>query len=317
MPQPAVVTADNFVRAESDLYFGNVVKDGGFAKFTHRRAPTPVDDQPVIRMNRDTLYSGAVFDLDAAPVTITLPDPGARFLSMQVFDEDQYVFEVVYGRGSHTYTRDGIGTRYMVAAVRTLINPEDPADVKTVHSLQDAITVGQENVGSFQVPQWDKGSQDKVREALLMLGSTLGDTKNMFGAKGQVDPVRRLIGSAMAWGGNPEKDAMYLNVTPKLNDGKTVHQFTVKDVPVDGFWSVIVYNAKGYIPQNDRNVYSFNSVTAKKDAGGSVTIQFGGCDSTALNCLSIVPDWNYMVRLYRPRPEVLKGTWIFPEAKPR
>lgn len=27
------VTADNFVRAESDLYFGGVIKDGGFGKF--------------------------------------------------------------------------------------------------------------------------------------------------------------------------------------------------------------------------------------------------------------------------------------------
>ena len=30
------VTADNFIRAESDLYFGNAVKEGGFGKF-HRR----------------------------------------------------------------------------------------------------------------------------------------------------------------------------------------------------------------------------------------------------------------------------------------
>jgi hypothetical protein len=26
--------------------------------------------------------------------------------------------------------------------------------------------------------------------------------------------------------------------------------------------------------------------------------------------------WNYMVRLYRPRPEILDGTWKFPEAQP-
>ena len=65
------VTADNFVRAESDLYFGNVVKDGGFGKFHHFRDLTPIDKQTVVRMNRDTLYSGAVFDLNAGVVTIT------------------------------------------------------------------------------------------------------------------------------------------------------------------------------------------------------------------------------------------------------
>ena len=65
---------DNFVRAESDLYFGNIVKDGGFGKFLHRREPAAIDNQTVIQLNRDTLYSAAVFDLDAGPVTVTLPE---------------------------------------------------------------------------------------------------------------------------------------------------------------------------------------------------------------------------------------------------
>ena len=75
------VTPDNFVRAESDLYFGNAVKDAsGIGKFLHHRDVTPIDKQPVIRMNRDTLYSAAVFDLDAGSVTIALPDAGKRFM---------------------------------------------------------------------------------------------------------------------------------------------------------------------------------------------------------------------------------------------
>jgi hypothetical protein len=71
---------------------------------------------------------------------------------------------------------------------------------------------------------------------LLSLAAGLPDTKGMFGAKSEVDPVRHLIGSASAWGGNPEKDALYLNVTPAKNDGTTVYRLNVKDVPVDGFW---------------------------------------------------------------------------------
>src|SRR4051812_45792352 len=81
---PVPVTADNFPRAESDLYFGGVVKNGGFGKFDHTREPTPLDKQTVIRLNRDALYSAAVFDLNAGPVTITLPDAGKRFMSLQV-----------------------------------------------------------------------------------------------------------------------------------------------------------------------------------------------------------------------------------------
>ena len=70
---PIPVTVDNFARAESNFYFGNMVKDGALGKFLHRREPAAIDNQTVIRLNRDTLYSSAVFDLDAAPVTITLP----------------------------------------------------------------------------------------------------------------------------------------------------------------------------------------------------------------------------------------------------
>jgi hypothetical protein len=47
-----------------------------------------------------------------------------------------------------------------------------------------------------------------------------------------------------------------------------------------------------------------------------VTVLFGGKDPAA-NCLPITPGWNYLVRLYRPRREVLDGTWKFPDAEAR
>jgi len=308
------VTVDNFVRAESDLYFAGAIKDYGFGKFGFDRGPTPIDQQTVIRMNRDTLYGGALFDLDAGPVTITLPDSGKRFMSMQIINEDEYTPAVYYGAGSQTLTKENVGTRYVVAAIRILADPNDPEDLKQAHMLQDAIKVEQPGgPGKFEVPDWDQASQKTVRDALLVLGSTLPDFKGAFGAKGEVDPVRHLIGAAAAWGGNPPKDAIYLNVTPAKNDGKSVYKLDVKDVPVDGFWSVTVYNAKGYLEPNPYNAYSLNNLTAKKGDDGAVTVQFGGCDGKIPNCLPIVAGWNYTVRLYRPRAEILDGSWKFPE----
>src|SRR5712672_251688 len=113
VPQtPAVpVTADNFNRAETDMYFGKRVKRGGIGHLSHSRE-LYLTDSPVVRPNRDTIYLGAVFDYDAGPVTITLPDAGNRFLSMQVIDEDQYTHAVYYGAGRHTMTREELGTRY-------------------------------------------------------------------------------------------------------------------------------------------------------------------------------------------------------------
>jgi hypothetical protein len=314
--QPVKVTPDNFIRAESDLYFGHIVSDNGFGHFKHNRELTPLDNQMVIRQNRDTLYSAAVFDIDAGPVTVTTPDPGARFMSVQVITEDHYVPEVVYGTARRTFTRDAIGTRYVVLAVRILVDPSDPADLEAVHALQDAITVEQDQPGTFEIPAWDAASQKLVRDALVQLATTLPDTKGMFGTKETTDPVRRLIGAANAWGGNPERDALYLTVVPALNDGTAVYRLTLSDVPVDGFWSVTVYNEDGYFTPNARNAYSLNDITAKKADDGSVTIQFGGCDGSSLNCLPVTPGWNYIVRLYRPQQSILDGEWTFPEATP-
>jgi hypothetical protein len=311
-----LVSADNFARAETDLYFGNVVKGNGFGKFMHIRELTPLDNQLVIRSNRDTLYSAGVFDLDAGPVTISLPDPRGRFMSMQVITEDHYVPAVFYGQGEHTLTRDDIGTRYVTAAIRTLVNPNQDGDLQQVHALQDAISTRQDDIGSFAVPQWDSLSQKAVRDALVQLGATLPDSKRMFGAKQDIDPVRHLIGSAVAWGGNPEKDAMYFSVNPAQNDGATTYRLTVNQVPVDAFWSVTVYNKDGYFTPNPHNAYSLNNLTAERDANGEITIQFGGCDAPTPNCLPITPGWNYLVRLYRPHDEILSGEWTFPAAEP-
>lgn len=198
---------DNFVRAETDLYFGNIVKDGGFGTFHHIRELSPLDRQLVIRQNRDTLYSSAVFDLDAGPVSISMPDPGRRFMSLQLITEDHYVPAVFYGKGEHTITKEQTGTRYVAAAVRTLVDPGDPADLVQVHALQDGVSVRQEKPGAFDVPKWDGASQRKVRDGLLQLAATLTDTTAMFGTKATTDPVRHLIGTASAWGEDPEKDA--------------------------------------------------------------------------------------------------------------
>jgi hypothetical protein len=239
---PAVpVTVDSYIRAQSDIYFGQTVKAGAFGKFRHGRELAPIDRRLIIRPNRDTLYSLAVFDFDAGPVTVTLPDAGKRFMVMQVVNEDQYTPAVFYGAGRHTLTKEGIGTRYGIVVVRMLVDPANPQDVQQVHALQDALTVSQQSPGTFEIPDWDEASLRKVHTALLQLGETISDTRRMFGAKeDQVDPVRHLIGTALVWGGLPEKDALYLNITPDNTEGGAVYKLNIQDVgdgpeAVDGY----------------------------------------------------------------------------------
>jgi len=305
------VTWDNFVRAESDKYFKSYADLGGFGKFYNIRQPTPIDAQKVIRMNRDTMYSFGVFDL-TTPVTITKPDTGDRFQSMMVVNQDEYVpMPVAYKPGKYTLTQDKVGTRYVMVAFRTFANANDPEDIKKVIAIQDQIKVEQASAGTFEIPNWDQKSQDRLRDALLVLASTLTDTSKCFGTKGKVDPIAHLIGAAYGWGGNPAKDATYLNVVPEKNDGKTRYVLTVKDVPVDGFWSISLYDAKGFFQKNQYNAYSINNITGVKNKDGSITIHFGG-DPKQSNYLPIMDGWNYIVRLYRPHQEILDGKWKFP-----
>ena len=100
------VTVDNYNRAQTDVYFAGVVKNGGFGKFRHGRELAPPAQQGIPRPNRDTLYSFAIGDLDAGPVTITLPDAGKRYMGMQVVNQDQYTPATYYGAGTHTLTRE-------------------------------------------------------------------------------------------------------------------------------------------------------------------------------------------------------------------
>ncbi|MGE0037251.1 MAG: DUF1254 domain-containing protein [Xanthobacteraceae bacterium] len=310
------VTVANFARAESDHYLAVNAKEAGLGKLSHRREPASIDNQTVIRLNRDTLYSFGVFDLAAGPVTVTLPNAGKRFMSLQIINEDHYVPFVAYDHKPHTLTEKNVGTRYVMVAIRTLVDPNDPKDLDEVHKLQDAIKVEQKSEGKLELPNWDQVSLKEIRDALLVLAKHTESFSHAFGAKGQVDPIKHLIGTAAGWGGNPDKDATYIGGAVPKNDGKTVYKLRVRDVPVNAFWSVSVYNAAGYFEKNPYNAYSLNDITAKKDPDGAITIQFGGCDGKIPNCLPIVSGWNYTVRLYRPRAEILDGTWKFPDPKP-
>ena len=309
------VSVDNFARAETDRTMQDYVDLGGFGKFYHTRVPSPLDKQSVVRLNLDTLYSFGVFDLNT-PATISLPDSGDRFMSALIISEDHSMLPVVYAPTKFTVTKEQMGTRYVIIALRTFMDSTDPADIAKANKLQDQVTVRQAETGSFNVPKWDKTSLLKVRGALAALASTVSDTKGFFGDKSKLDRLDFLMGTAAGWGGNPKEGAVYFSHSPEKNDGKTPYTVTVKDVPMDGFWSITVYNEANYLEPNDLGRNAFSNVTAKKNADGSITINAGGCDDGRINCIPITKGWNYVARTYRPQPEIVSGEWIFPEMQP-
>jgi len=305
------VNVDNFARAETHRMMTDLQRDaGGINRFAHNRAPASVDKQTVIRMNRDTLYSFAVVDV-AAGATLTVPDAGRRYLSVMAVNEDHHINQVLHDPGTYELTAEDLGSAYVVLAARTLVDPQDPDDLAAVASLQDQLLLHVAADRTFTSPEYDTASLDRTRQALLGLAADMTSFESTFGRAQDVNPVHHVIGSAAGWGGLPDAEATYVSFSPGLPVGE--YELTVgADVPVDGFWSISVYNAEGYFEPNERDAYSVNSITAARNDDGSVTVRFGGDGDPARNSLPIIDGWNYLVRLYRPRPEILSGAWSFP-----
>lgn len=302
------VTLSNFIRAETDGYFAAAAK-AGVGVWFHRRKPLQVDEQDVIRLNRDTLYSSALLDL-SAPATITLPDAGDRFMSMLVINEDHFVKLVAYDAGEYKLTQEMLGTRYAQVIIRTFVNPNDPADIRAANAVQDGLAIKQADPGVAVFPDWNASQRDAIRHLLNQLAPYADQSLAGFGDEGKVDPVNHLVSTAAGWGGNPRDAAVYVSGVPENADGLTAYSLTLRDVPVDGFWSITVYNQNGFMEAPIEQA-SVNNVTAIPDADGSVTVHFGG-DPGKPNYLRIMPGWNYTVRLYRPRAEILDGKWTVP-----
>jgi len=308
------VNVDNFVRAETAAQFDRslALTGGEVNTFMHYREAIPLDKQTVIRMNRDTFYSVAIVDISKG-ATLTIPETDGRYVSASVVNEDHYLNKVYHGKGTYKLTMKEFDTPYVNISIRTLVDPSDPEDVKKVRAIQDGITIKSNSAIPYTHPEYDQASYEAVYKAVIELGRFAPDAKKMFGKKEQVSEVRYLIGAAIGWGGLTETEAYYLNVEPNLPVG--AYEITVKDVPVDAFWSISLYNKEGFFQENEYNANSVNNVTGTPNEDGSFTVHFGG-DPKSSNYLHIMEGWNYVVRMYQPRKEILEGKWVFPSVKP-
>ena len=311
--KPVIVNVDNFARAETAAQFDRMLGySGGINKWFHIRQPTPLDQQTVIRMNRDTLYSAAIVDISKG-ATLTIPDSGERYMSVMVVNEDHYINKVIHEPGTHKLTMDEYDTPYVNLSVRTLVDASDPVDIKQANTLQDQLKIEAISAMPYTHPNYDEASYQAAYKPLGELGRGVPDARKTFGRKEDVSEVRHLLATAWGWGGLPEYEAYYLNVEPDLPVG--AYKITVKDVPVDAFWSISVYNKDGYFQENEHNAYSVNNLSGTPNANGSFTIHLGG-DARSANYLPITEGWNYVVRLYQPRKEILDGSWTFPGIEP-
>ena len=305
------VNVDNFVRAETAAQIGRALKmSGGVNKWFHFYNPVPLDKQNVIRMNRDTLYSSAIVDISKG-ATLTIPDSGKRYMTVMALNEDEYINKVFHKGGTYKLTMKEFHTPYLILAARTLVNANDPEDIKKANALQNQLKIVAKSSKPYTHPNYDPKSYKATRDALLKLSEGVTDTKHMFGKKEDVTQVRHLLGAAFGYAGLPESEAFYITKNKPRKAGN--FQLTVKNVPVDGFWSLSVYNKDGFFEKNKFNANSTNNLIAKPNKDGSITVNFGTDPKGKETFIYVMDGWNYTVRLYLPRKEILDGKWSFPE----
>ena len=185
-------------------------------------------------------------------MTITLPAAQGRFMSLQPFHRPLHAAGCLRC-GRHTFTRQGIGTRYLVTALRPLsTHTNRRTSMRCMPCRCGQGRAARAARAQFVTSALGNRIARKGRaKRSCALAAECSDTS--------VSSAReaRSTRSVIDWlgtrlGRNPEKDALYLDVTPDKNDGKTVYRLDGKDVPVDGFWSISVYDAKGYFERNPR-----------------------------------------------------------------
>jgi hypothetical protein len=301
------VTMDNYEDAESDLAFYNVTKLVGMNTFFH--FPTgafDLDNQTVVRMNRDTYYSAAVIDTTQG-ATLTIPETNGRYLSVMVVQNDHYIDQVFLEPGTHEITSD---TDFAMVAMRIRANQNDPDDADAIAALRAGVKLEVGGNASHVRPNYDMEQLVALRDELTVEGTKLGTLMGMQGAHGMIEPTMHLYGTAIGWGLLPDAQAQYLGSTKFSNDGCYMASYDAPPFKEPGFFSITIYDADGWIYDENGILNEFNM---NLNDDGSFDAYFGECGDVDNN-LPTVDGWNYILRIYEPKLDELQD-FRLPEVK--
>ncbi len=309
------VNYNNFAHVETNLTMHRILKaTNGVNQWVHIKQPTPIDKQKIIRMNRDTLYSIAIVDVSKGAI-ITMPDAGKRYISMAVINTDGYTNIVKIGAGKYELNKENVHTNHALIIARIFVDANNAQDVKEANKLQDLYKIESKNNASISSVSWNMDEYKNVYNSLLSLFKVAKDAHDMFGPKKEVDSIYFLVGTAGGFGGLPSKNAVYYNYNQPETKAKS-YKMSLKEVPVNAFWSFTVYNKDGYLFNSKYGLSNLNSATSKPNADGSYTLYFGMCEKHKENCLAIEDGWNGILRLYEPQEQVINGSWPLPSITP-
>jgi len=298
--EATIVTADNFVEAETDQYFTKLLKVVPVNTYNHHREYSNMETQVVIRENQDCLYSHAVVDCSEGAWLIN-PE-WDKYSVVQVFDENQYTFAVLYPGDSLYVTPDMLTKgNHVWLNTRTEVRPENEEGYADAHAHQDAYIIKANSSKPYESKGFDKASLDRVRDSLLWESPKVRSWK-AFGTPDVVEREHFIIAAAGGWAGLPKDHAIYW---PKIvPQGETKKSSVCSKVTLPkpslhydqgGFMSVTVYDKRGWIATEN---YALRDRNAVKNEDGSITFYFNCPDQK--NNLETVDDWTMVIRLYMP-----------------
>ena len=307
----SIVTPESYPTDETSRQMLKSQDLVGVNKFAHKPQLTPTDNQPVVRMNRDTYYSMAVIDVSNG-ASITMPEiPEGKYMSIQPVTEDHRIQAMQYGAGTFELSTHTGSHLYVIIRLDATFTE---AEAKEIHDKM-SITANSDNL--FSAVPVNKESFTQVEEDLKAKAPAIMKRDGVLALKGFfTDPrdeseelfteEKYQVGAAVGWGGAQWKDNIYELSGNYAAD--TCYQMTFEDPGNTAFWSITVYDKAGFM-FNDLANYSSDTATANAD--GTYTISFG-CGEDAFNNIAIDNSsgvFNIAVRHYMPSQKVSEDNY--------
>jgi hypothetical protein len=298
----------------------------------------------VPRTNNDTYYNIAVLDLKNGPVVLESSAPTRnRFNSFQLIDERNANYRnVVFPAGRYTlYFGDppseidgepiDVPSALSFAILRVEVRDKnDAADVAAAKTVFNAMTI--RAARAEKLPALDLLSAfppDVVAEANRRMDNVFARVpfRDVVVGPGKepgrdVPYLNHAAGTKAAWGGPDPSHSSYEAIFfdehgKELVGSNGAYTVTTDIPPVDGFWSVTVYDTErgGRLHPNASNRYHFNGTTAVENVDGTVTFTFKrACEATDRNCLEVPAGrFDVTARYFLPREPIVSGAWTFPK----
>jgi hypothetical protein len=278
----------------------------GINKLLHKRKLAPTENQPIVRMNRDTYYSFAIVNVSKG-AAITMPEiTEGKYMSVQPVTEDHRIQAMKYGPGTFDLTTHTGTHLYLIVRLDATFTEEEAKEIQdkmviTANSdtkfaalpINKQSFIEIENILKAKVPEMVK--QDGINVVKGMFTDPRDESQKSFTEE------KYQVGAAAGWGGAQVIDNIY-EVSGNYSID-SCYQATFEDPEDKAFWSITVYNKKGFMFNDLAN---FSSNTAKVNLDGTYTISFG-CGEDAPNNIEVenpTGGFNITIRHYQPTKKV-------------